>query len=132
MDPSGNNWQTNFFCAFCKGLLLWIGIQYTETERETKRDIKAWNETCNRCCIASRAADIQHGSKEHFFNNTNVFLIRPLTMGHVFFTLDAVPGNVIQQLVYDWLLVVGGAGVETAVWGRKLILERMTDAHMLA
>lgn len=52
-------------------------------------------------------------------NNTTVFLIRPLTVGHVLFTLDAVPANVIQKLAYDWLLgggraMANTAGVETA------------------
>lgn len=50
---------------------------------------------------------------------TNVFLIRPLSLGPVHFTLDAIAGNAIRQLVYDWLPGRGGtvadaAGVETA------------------
>lgn len=57
-------------------------------------------------------------------------------MGHVLFTLDAIAGNVIQQLAYDWLpgggqTMADTAGVETAARGRELILERMADVHTL-
>lgn len=62
---------------------------------------------------------VNPGVKNVSSNDTNVFLIRPHTVGRVFFTLDAIPGNVIHQLVYDWLSDGGGtmadtAGVETA------------------
>lgn len=79
---------------------------------------------------------VDPGVNQGRFLQTNVFLITLLTPGHVLFTLDAIVGNVIQQLVYDWLSGGGGtmadtAGVETAAGGHELILERTTDVRSL-
>lgn len=45
---------------------------------------------------------VNPGVNQGRFCQTNVFLIRLLTMGRVFFTLDAISVNAIQQLVCDW------------------------------
>lgn len=73
---------------------------------------------------------VNPGLNQGMFRQTNVLLIRLLTMGHVFFMLDTISGNAIQQLVYEQWSGSGGtmaktAGVETVAWGRELILDGM-------
>lgn len=52
---------------------------------------------------------VDPGVNQGRFPQTNVFLIRRLAIGYVLFTLDAIPGNVFQQRVYDWLLGSGAS-----------------------
>lgn len=47
---------------------------------------------------------------------TNVFVIRALSPAPVHFTLDAIAGKAIQQLVYDWLSVGGEWRPALLVW----------------
>lgn len=123
----GNDIQP-FLSFLCKGLLLgksqlslFFTDEYTDRNRERERQKETEEHEMKLVIGVVLLLELQkvnpRGNHGRFLQ-MNVFLIRLLTVGHAFFTLDASLGRVIPQLVYDWLSGCGGtmvnpAGVET-------------------